>query len=70
VVVYPNDHRPAHVHVVDGSEAVFHLDCPDGPVELRENFGFRSGHIAVIEAELSGRVAALCRDWSAIHGDG
>ena len=41
VVVYPNDHRPAHVHVIGGGcEAVFMLNCPYGPVELRENFGF------------------------------
>jgi len=37
VVVYPNDHRPAHVHVMDGGcEAVFRLICPAGPVNLRE----------------------------------
>ena len=68
VVVYPNDHRPAHVHVVDGSEAVFHLNCPNGPVQLRENFGFRSGQIAAIEVELNGRVEALSVGWRVIHG--
>jgi len=41
VVVYPNDHRPAHVHVQgNGCEAVFNLACPHGPVELRENYSF------------------------------
>ena len=41
IVVYPNDHRPAHVHVIgQGHEAVFELNCPNGPVELRENYGF------------------------------
>ena len=69
VVVYPNDHRPAHVHVVDGSDAIFELNCPNGPVELRENYGFRSGQIAMIEVELNGRITALCRAWSEIHGD-
>lgn len=40
VVVYPNDHRPVHVHVIGrGGEAVFNLHCPSGPPELRENFG-------------------------------
>ena len=43
VVIYPNDHRPAHVHVIGaGKEAVFNLHCPKGPPELRENYGFRS----------------------------
>ena len=28
-VIYPNDHRPAHVHVIGrGYEAVFNLHCP------------------------------------------
>jgi hypothetical protein len=30
VAIYPNDHRPAHVHVIGkGCEAVFNLHCPD-----------------------------------------
>jgi Domain of unknown function (DUF4160) len=34
VVIYPNDHRPAHVHVIgSGCEAVFNLHCPEGPPE-------------------------------------
>lgn len=37
VVIYPNDHRPAHVHVIGRRcEALFFLRCPDGPPELRE----------------------------------
>ena len=37
-VMYPNDHRPAHVHTIGrGHEAVFNLNCP---VELLENYGF------------------------------
>jgi hypothetical protein len=40
VAIYPNDHRPAHVHVVGrGCEAVFNLNCPAGAVALRENYG-------------------------------
>jgi hypothetical protein len=41
VVVYPADHVPAHVHVFSGgNEAIFNLNCPTGPVALRENYGF------------------------------
>jgi hypothetical protein len=68
VVVYPNDHRPAHVHVIGrGCEAVFNLNCPAGPVELRENYGFPSreiGHIDVLTANLD----ELCQAWERIHG--
>ena len=41
VVIYPADHRPAHVHVIGAKgEAVFVLNCPDGPPSLRESYGF------------------------------
>ena len=37
VVIYPNDHRPAHVHVKGAAgEAVFILLYPDGPPAMRE----------------------------------
>jgi Domain of unknown function (DUF4160) len=42
VVIYPNDHRPAHVHVIEeGNEAVFNLNCPVGRVEVRKTPDFR-----------------------------
>ncbi|WP_287760193.1 DUF4160 domain-containing protein, partial [Acidiphilium sp.] len=50
VVIYPNDHRPAHVHVIGAGEAVFILHCPDGPPELRESYGFNRSDVARIEA--------------------
>jgi hypothetical protein len=69
VVVYPNDHRPAHVHVMGaGCEAVFKLHCPSGPVELRENFGFSRKELTKLSAELSANVQILCQAWGAIHG--
>jgi hypothetical protein len=70
VVVYPNDHRPAHVHVIgNGCEAVFKLNCPDGPPELRENYGFSPGDLAKIKVALTARTAHLCAAWSKIHGE-
>jgi hypothetical protein len=69
VVVYPNDHRPAHVHVIGkGCEAVFDLNCPAGPVELRENYRFSRRKISKIETGLMERVDELCRAWEVIHG--
>jgi len=68
-VVYPNDHRPAHVHVIGrGCEAVFDLNCLAGPVELRENYGFSRREISKIEAALSQHLKELCRAWERIHG--
>lgn len=69
VVIYPNDHRPAHVHVIgSGGEAVFILHCPDGPPTLREVYGFSRQDVARFEGELAAHLAALCEDWSMIHG--
>jgi hypothetical protein len=68
VVVYPNDHRPAHVHVMGaGQEALFFLNCTEGPVSLRENYGFRSRELAVIKKILNEHLARLCTAWKEIH---
>jgi hypothetical protein len=70
VLVWPNDHRPAHVHVkgADG-EAVFNLNCPAGPPKLRESFGFKLSDVNRIEATLADVVPMLCKEWRTIHGD-
>src|SRR3546814_18712822 len=69
VVIYPNDHRPAHVHVkgADG-EAVFILHCNDGPPELRESYGFKLPALGGIRKALQAALADLCAAWSALHG--
>src|SRR5437879_3736037 len=68
VVIYPNDHRPAHVHVIGDCEAVFKLNCPAGPPELRENYGFAARRLARIQGALTSRLTHLCAEWSRIHG--
>jgi hypothetical protein len=69
VVVYPGDHRPAHVHIIGpGCEAVFNLNCPEGPPELRESFGFRMPDLGPIIDSLQLAITELCRKWREIHG--
>ncbi len=69
VVIYPNDHRPAHVHVIgEGCEVVFDLRCPNGPIELRENFRFSRQEATHIAAKLVKHLAMLCQEWEYIHG--
>lgn len=69
IVVYPNDHRPAHVHIIgEGCEAVFKLNCPKGPPELRENFGFKPAMLGAFLTELKAEVEVLCEEWRNIHG--
>jgi hypothetical protein len=69
VVIYPNDHRPGHVHVIgNGCEAVFKLNCPGGPPELRENYGCPASELSKIKAALAEKTAHLCAEWGKIHG--
>jgi hypothetical protein len=69
VVIYPNDHRPAHVHVIGpGCEAVFDLHCPEGPPELRENYDFTRKELGRIADALADPIRALCAQWRVIHG--
>ena len=70
VVIWPNDHRPAHVQVncADG-EAVFNLHCPGGPPALRDSYGFRLTDLNRIEVARAAAITALCAEWRTIHGD-
>jgi hypothetical protein len=69
VVIWPNDHRPAHVHVIGpNGEEVFILNCPEGPPELRESFGFRLREVIEIAEGLRGDIPALCEEWNKVHG--
>ncbi|MGE4098561.1 MAG: DUF4160 domain-containing protein [Hyphomonadaceae bacterium] len=65
-----NDHRPAHVHVVKaGNEAVFFLNCPDGPASLRENYGLKAAQLNAIERVLNPKCALRqmgSNPWSAV----
>ena len=70
IVIWPNDHRPAHVHVIGpDSEAVFILNCPHGPPELRESFGVRLANLNRVAEALAEQLAECCRRWREIHGD-
>lgn len=70
VVIYPNDHRPAHVHVIGpAGEAVFFLNCSAGPPELRECYGFRQSEISRIQEAVTDALATLCDEWSKFHGN-
>lgn len=70
VVIYSNDHRPAHVHVIgNGHEATFKLNCPEGPPALDENYGFSKRELTSILAELAAVLTDLCARWGEIHGN-
>ena len=69
VAVYPNDHRPAHVHVIGHDhEAVFNLNEPAGFVALRENYGYSARDLVRIRGVLEQNLAALTSAGERIHG--
>ena len=69
VTIYPNDHPPAHVHVMGrGCEARFALNCPNGPVSLMDNFDFSDRELRQIMEELTAHLTELCEAWRKIHG--
>jgi hypothetical protein len=70
VVIYPNDHPPCHVDVIwTDHEVLYNLNCPDGPVKLRENYGFSMRDLSQIEDALNAELALLCEKWREIHGE-
>jgi len=69
-MIYTNDHRRAHVHVWDGRrQAVFNLNCPDGPLELRENYASSWQEVNRLASSLQTHARVLCTAWRAIHGN-
>ncbi len=68
VIIYPNDHRPAHVHIKGAEhEALFYLACPEGPASLRDNYGFSLAALRKIEAALNAHLSNLCAVWKELH---
>jgi len=69
VVIYPNNHGPAHVHAIgQGNSAIFNLNCPAGPLSLRANFDFSARQLREMQAKSLDQVAEPCMAWEEIHG--
>ena len=68
-VIFPADHRPAHVHAIgQGGEAVFNLRCPKGPPELREVYGLSRSRVADVRRIVAREIEMLCNAWEVAHG--
>jgi hypothetical protein len=69
MVIYPNDHRPAQVDGIgNGHETIFELNCPNGPVTVRENFGFAQHELNSIQKAPGEHGPQLCQAWEGFHG--
>jgi hypothetical protein len=75
VVIYSEDHRPSHVHVVGADQAaILFLNCNDdplshGPVAIRESYGFLARELAPIIEQVEANLDLLCTEWRRVHGD-
>jgi len=66
VVIYPNDHRPAHVHCFVGDGAVVVLLEPE--LEARERVGVKAQEVARVLAAVRRHRGFLLQEWRRIHG--
>jgi hypothetical protein len=62
VAIYSNDHPPPHVHAIrrGGALAKLQLNCPDGPVTLVGQTGFRAAEIAGIGMAVASVLPTMC----------
>jgi hypothetical protein len=69
LVIWPNDHSPAHVHVFSSDgEASIALGAPGGHPRLLENRRMKRADVAKALELISGHRAMLARKWKEIHG--
>jgi len=48
---------------------VFDLQCPDGPPEPRENYGFSRQNLNRIKIQFAAALAVACNRWSQQQGE-
>lgn len=68
VVVYANDHRPAHVHVFGDGEAKIDLLGPGGAPALVWADGMTRGEVRRAVRLVAEQRAFLLARWEDIHG--
>ena len=66
VKIYPNDHPPAHVHVVRaGKEARVGLD----PIVVYNNWGFNNRELSKIQDIIEENQSLLLAEWDNYHAE-
>lgn len=68
VVIYTNDHLPAHVHVYGDGEAKIDLLGPNGSPSLIWADGMTRGEVRRAMRVVAGQRAFLLQRWEDIHG--
>ena len=67
VVIYPNDHSPPHVHVVDGNKHA-RISIRGVRPQLMEIEGFSASELRRILERIGEEQDVLNEQWSRIHG--
>ena len=68
VVIYSDDHEPAHVHCIeDENVVVLILDAPEGQLLERECWGFSERDVNRIRKDLLPHIKHLRKEWKRIQ---
>lgn len=68
VVIYKDDHEPAHVHVIKDGEVIVNLVGADGQPEVRQVFGATKADVRKSLRIAIEQQAHLLAKWKEIHG--
>ena len=68
LVIFTDDHEPAHVHVIGDGNAKIDLTGPDGKPELVTNDGFKVGDLRKAMRIVGELQAWLLEKWNEHHG--
>jgi hypothetical protein len=68
IVIFVDDHEPAHVHVFGDVEAKINLAGGDGEAELIYAIGMTRAEIRRAMSVVKEQQAYLLQRWSEIHG--
>ncbi|CQR38239.1 conserved hypothetical protein [Thiomonas arsenitoxydans] len=69
-MIYTQDHRPSHVHVVSGAgRAKILLNCPDGPAVPEHARGMDAAILRRLVREIEIELTRLCNAWRETHGN-
>ena len=68
VVIFVNDHEPAHVHVFGDGEAKINLAWPDGEPDLVWAIGMKRSEVRRAMAVVKEQREDFLAPWSRIHG--
>ena len=68
VVIYKNDHRPAHIHVIGGSGiVVINLNGRYEKPSVRENYGMKKGDLIKALQVTAEHKKMLAKEWKRMH---